>query len=341
MLDPLEPVLRRLLEEWPQIKAPRVTEILRDDYGYAGSVDLVRKRLAALRPRAVRPAQRTGYRPGQVLQVDWAEMPTRPRIAGRERRVYALVCSLPYSGASTAHFTLRHDDRVVPGGPRPRVRVAGRRAARVRLRQPALGRRPPRRRRRSTWNPRFLQLRGHYALPRDRLHAGDAAREGLGRGRGALPQDRVLAGAALRIAGRARRALRRLARPGRAAAPSRDRPLRRRRAARREEREALRPLPPVASTRPGAARSRVPLDGYLQARRLLLPRARGARSSARRAALRPRPGLDRAPRPRASRATRAATSTGIWQPAPRMRPEPPPVAPADPDRRARRSRRRR
>ena len=29
------------------IKAPRVTEILRDDYGYAGSVDLVRKRLAA------------------------------------------------------------------------------------------------------------------------------------------------------------------------------------------------------------------------------------------------------------------------------------------------------
>ena len=33
-LDPLEPVLRRLLEEWPQIKAPRVAEILRSDYGY-------------------------------------------------------------------------------------------------------------------------------------------------------------------------------------------------------------------------------------------------------------------------------------------------------------------
>ena len=51
MLDPLEPVMRRVLEEWPEIKAPRVTEILREDYGYAGSVDLVRKRLAALRPR--------------------------------------------------------------------------------------------------------------------------------------------------------------------------------------------------------------------------------------------------------------------------------------------------
>jgi hypothetical protein len=29
-LDPLEPVLRRLLEEWPRIKAPRLTEILRE-----------------------------------------------------------------------------------------------------------------------------------------------------------------------------------------------------------------------------------------------------------------------------------------------------------------------
>jgi transposase len=95
MLDPLEPVIRALLAECPQIKAPRVTEALRDDYGYAGSVDLVRKRMAALRPRGgERAAQRTGYRPGQVMQVDWAEMPTRPRIWGKERRVYALICSL-------------------------------------------------------------------------------------------------------------------------------------------------------------------------------------------------------------------------------------------------------
>jgi transposase len=50
MLDPLEPVIRKLIEECPEIKAPRVTETLRDDYGYGGSVDLVRKRMAALRP---------------------------------------------------------------------------------------------------------------------------------------------------------------------------------------------------------------------------------------------------------------------------------------------------
>jgi transposase len=53
----------------------------------------------------VRPAQRTGYRLGQVLQLDWGEMPTRPRIAGRERRIHALVATLPYSGAQTAHFS--------------------------------------------------------------------------------------------------------------------------------------------------------------------------------------------------------------------------------------------
>jgi transposase len=78
-VDPFEPVLRRLLAEWPQIKAPRATELLREEFGYDGSVDLVKRRLRELRPRAVRPAQRTGYRPGQVLQLDWAEMPTGRR----------------------------------------------------------------------------------------------------------------------------------------------------------------------------------------------------------------------------------------------------------------------
>jgi transposase len=105
MLDPLEPVIRTTLEKWPDIDAPRMTDILRDDYGYEGSVDVVKRRLRELRPPAERPAQRTGYRPGQVLQLDWLELPTRPRIAGRERRVFALLGSLPHSGAQSAHFS--------------------------------------------------------------------------------------------------------------------------------------------------------------------------------------------------------------------------------------------
>ena len=43
-----------------------------------GSVDLVRRRLQQLRPAKERSAQRTGYRPGQVLQLDW--VPTRPKV---------------------------------------------------------------------------------------------------------------------------------------------------------------------------------------------------------------------------------------------------------------------
>jgi hypothetical protein len=39
--------MRQLIEEWPEIKAPRVAEMLRDAYDYVGSVDLVLKRMAA------------------------------------------------------------------------------------------------------------------------------------------------------------------------------------------------------------------------------------------------------------------------------------------------------
>jgi transposase len=122
-LDAHEPLMREVLAEWPAIHAPRMTEILRA-HGYEGSERVVRRRLAELRPPAVRAAQRTGYAPGQVAQVDWAEMESRPRLLGRERRIYALVMSLPYSGR--------------------RLRLPRRRARRVRLRQPARGRRPPR-----------------------------------------------------------------------------------------------------------------------------------------------------------------------------------------------------
>lgn len=56
MVNPLDPVLRGLPEEWPEIKAPRVNEILRAIYGYEGLVDLVEERLAKLGPSRARPA---------------------------------------------------------------------------------------------------------------------------------------------------------------------------------------------------------------------------------------------------------------------------------------------
>ena len=68
MLDPLEAVICGLLKECRRIRAPRVTETLRDDHGYVGSVDLVRKRMAVLRPCEVRAAQRTGLK-GAIIPV--------------------------------------------------------------------------------------------------------------------------------------------------------------------------------------------------------------------------------------------------------------------------------
>jgi transposase len=261
-LDPLELVLRRLLEEWPQIKAPRVTEILRVDYGYTGSERLVRARLQELRPRPVRPAQRTGYRPGQVLQLDWAEMPTRPVVAGRERRVYALLASLPYSGAQTVFFSL---DLTVESFLEGHVRAfewlggVPRECVYDNLRS-VVARRE---REQVVWSARFLHLRGHYgfhatactpATPREKGSVEAAVRYLKS---GFWPARRFLSLSELdeqyadwrdRVCNQRTHATRRVPVDERLA----------------EERAALRPLPPTRFDWAGHRTTRVPLDGYLR-----------------------------------------------------------------------------
>jgi transposase len=327
MLDPLEPVLRRLLEEWPEIRAPRVTELLRDDYGYTGSVDLVRKRLAALRPNPERAAQRTGYRPGQVMQVDWAEMPTRPKIAGRERRVYALICSLPFSGAATAHFTFDMTiESFLEGHARafdwlggvPRECVYDNLRSAVARRDRVDGRDV------ITWNARFSQLRGHYAFhahactpetPREKGSVEGAVRhhktgfwparrfsdlvelDGLYAGwrdRVALPRHHATGGhiVAERLA---------------------------------HEREHLRPLPPVAFDAAGRRASRVPADGYLKFGRSFYR----APENLIHQRVELRWSRDHVWIEHHGRTVGGYARTyehGQWLPAPRMRPEPPPLA---------------
>src|SRR6266487_3461555 len=124
---------------------------------------LVQARLQELRPRAVRPAQRTGYRPGQVLQLDWAEMPTRPTLAGRERRLYALVASLPYSGAQTAFFSVDLTlESFLEGHVRTLEWLGGvpRECVYDNLRSVVARREGDE----VVWNRRFLHLRGHYGF---------------------------------------------------------------------------------------------------------------------------------------------------------------------------------
>lgn len=327
MLDPLEPVLRKLIEDWPEIKAPRVTEILRDHYGYRGSVDLVRKRLAQMRPSRERPAQRTGYRPGQVLQVDWAEMPTRPRIAGRERRVYALVCSLPFSGAATAHFTFDMTiESFLEGHVRAFEWLGGvpRECVYDNLRSAVARRERVDGRDRIHWSPRFSQLRGHYAL-----HAHACTPE--------TPREKGSVENAVRYVKTGFWPARRFADLGElddAFAGWRDRiALPRRHATSRHvvadrlahEREQLRPLPPVAFDAAGRRSSRVPADGYLKFGRCFYRAPESLVQQ--RVELRwdrdrvwiEQHGQRVADYPR-------SYEDGLWLPAPRMRPEPPPAA---------------
>jgi transposase len=261
-LDPLEPVLRGVLAEWPQIKAPRLTEILREEYGYSGSVRLVQAHLQRLRPRMVRPAQRTGYRPGQVLQLDWAELPTRPRLAGRERRVYALVAALPYSGAQTVFFSLDlRLESFLEGHVRALEWLGGvpRECVYDNLRSVVA------RREGDTviWNRRFLHLRGHYgfhahactpATPREKGAVEAAVRylkSGFWPARrfGSLGElDEQYADWRDRVCNRRLHATRRLRVNERLA----------------EERAVLRPPPPTRFDWSGHRTSRVPLDGYLR-----------------------------------------------------------------------------
>ena len=262
MLDPLEPVMRAVLADWPQIKAPRLSELLRDDYGYTGSVDLVRDRLRALRPPPARAAQRTGYAPGQVAQIDWAEMPSRPRLLGRERRIYALILTLPYSGAQTAHFSLEMTvESFLEGHVRAFEFLGGVPAECVydNLRS-AVARREGDRIR---WAPRFWHLRGHYAFsahactPRTPREKGSVESGVRYLKSGFWPARRIadLADLDAQYAEwRDRVANLRLHATGRF-------PVAERLA---EERRAFRPLPPGGFDPAGERAARVPIDGYLK-----------------------------------------------------------------------------
>jgi transposase len=322
-LDWLEPVLRRLLEEWPQIKAPRLTEILREEYGYTGSLRLVQARLQQLRPSPVRPAQRTGYRPGQVLQLDWGEMATRPLVAGRERRVYALVASLPYSGGQTAFFSLEMTiESFLEGHVRAFEWLGGvpRECVYDNLRAVVARREGEQ----VVWNRRFLHLRGHYgfhatpctpATPREKGSVEAAVRylkSGFWPARrfSELHElDGQYADWRDRICNRRTHATGRFLVEERLA----------------EERQALRPLPPLRFDWSGHRSSRVPIDGYLRHGGCFY------RAPERLVHERVELGFDRDQVWVVHRGAEVARyprsyEQGVWLPPPIMRPEPPAAA---------------
>ena len=255
------------------------------------------------------------------MQVDWAEMPTRPRLWGRERRVYALICSLPYSGAATAHFSL---DMTIESFLEGHVRAfdwlggVPRELVYDNLRA-AVARRDGDQ---VTWNARFVQLRGHYAFhatactpstPREKGSVEGAVRyhkTGFWPARrfGSLEElDDVYANWRDRVA-----LPRRHATGGFVVAERLE-----------VEREALRALPPVAFDAAGRRSSRVPTDGYLKhAASFYRPRPAWSTSASSCAGTATRSGSSSAAR--WSPATRAATSRGAGSRRPGCAPSRPP-----------------
>jgi transposase len=106
-LDPFKARIGDLLAEYPRLSAVRVHEIISGE-GFQGGVTIVRVHLRRVRPQPIAAFQRTMYQPGEIGQVDWAQMPGRiPDAYGKLRPVYALVMVLGYSRLLTVVFSFR------------------------------------------------------------------------------------------------------------------------------------------------------------------------------------------------------------------------------------------
>ena len=175
-----------------------------------------------------------------------------------------------------------------------------------------------------TWNQRFSQLRGHYAFhatactpqtPREKGSVEGAVRHHKSGFWPARRFEELAELDAVYVAWRDRVALAR--RHATACHVVADRLA--------QEREHLRPLPPVSFDAAGRRSSRVPSDGYLKHGRCFY-RAPEALVHQRVELRWDRDRVWIEHRGQAVAAYRRSYEHGIWQPAPRMRPEPPPVA---------------
>lgn len=104
LLDPFVPMIRDLLAEAPDMRAPSVLERLRAR-GYEGAISILRDRIRTMRPRSSPEAFLTlHFAPGEAVQVDWADFGFA--IPGCARRVSAFVMAMCYSRKLYLEFTL-------------------------------------------------------------------------------------------------------------------------------------------------------------------------------------------------------------------------------------------
>ena len=104
LLTPYRSDIERWLSETPELKTPQILERLREK-GYEGGITILREQVRKLRPSpAVSPYLIVDHRPGETMQVDWADFGFA--LSGIPRRVSCFVAMLPFSRMMCLEFTL-------------------------------------------------------------------------------------------------------------------------------------------------------------------------------------------------------------------------------------------
>src|SRR3989442_79945 len=182
MVDPYLEFIRQTLDQHPRLRATRIYQMARDR-GYTGSVVQLRRTVARLRPQIREPFLRLETFPGEQGQVDWAHF--GHVMVGRARRALScFVMTLSYSRAlyleffldqTTENFLRGHVHAFQAWNGQPRVILYDN------LKSAVLERRGSQ----ILFNPRLLELSGHYhfAAQACQAHAGNPK----GRGGGAIP----------------------------------------------------------------------------------------------------------------------------------------------------------
>src|ERR1019366_9383494 len=102
LTDPYLPFIRETLEQYPQLRATRIYQMVRDR-GYPGCVVQLRRIVADLRPRRMEPFLRLHMLQGEQAQVDWAHF-GEVAVGRARRRLSCFVITLSYSRALYLEF---------------------------------------------------------------------------------------------------------------------------------------------------------------------------------------------------------------------------------------------
>jgi transposase len=102
LTDPYVEFVRTTLQSYPQLRATRIFQMVRDR-GYAGSIVQLRRLVARLRPVRREAFLRLALFPAQEAQADWAHF-WEVRVGRARRRLSCFVITLSYSRALYLEF---------------------------------------------------------------------------------------------------------------------------------------------------------------------------------------------------------------------------------------------